>query len=67
MKVGENKEYCKKNIYTSIKYSRVDKLEFVKIADGFDSEYSIVDHIGHKLLMKTNHDAPKSKFAADRS
>ena len=37
-------------------------INFVKIADGFDYEYSIVDHIGDKLLMKTNHDAPKSKL-----
>ena len=33
--------------------------EFIRIADGFDNDYSVVGNIGDKLLIKTNEDAPK--------
>lgn len=44
------------------KLNNINKIDFVKIADGFDYEYNIVDNIGDQLLMKTNKDAPKSKL-----
>lgn len=40
----------------------VDKLKFVKIADGFDYDYNAIDNIGGKILIKTNQDAPKGKL-----
>jgi len=36
--------------------------KFIKIADGFDFEYSVIDNIGQKLLMFTNKNAPKHKL-----
>jgi len=39
----------------------VNKLKFVKIADGFDYDYQMIDHLGDKILIKTNQDAPKGK------
>lgn len=35
---------------------------FIKIADGFKNEYSVVDNLGDKLLIKTNDSAPKGKL-----
>lgn len=35
---------------------------FVKIADGFENEYSVVDNVGGSLIIKTNAGAPKSKL-----
>ncbi len=35
--------------------------DFVQLAEGFDNEYRIVDNLGEKLLMQTNHEAPKWK------
>jgi len=40
----------------------VDDLEFKKIADGFDYDYSVVDHIGDELLIQTNDNAPKGRL-----
>lgn len=33
--------------------------KFHKIADGFDYEYGVIDHIDGKFLIKTNYKAPK--------
>lgn len=35
---------------------------FVKIADGFQNEYHVVDNIGNKLLVVTNQSAPRNKL-----
>lgn len=35
---------------------------FLKIAEGFDYEYSVVDHLGEKLLVQTNDEAPLRKL-----
>jgi len=44
------------------KAKNVNKLKFVKIADGFDYDYYVIDHINHKILIKTNQNAPKGKL-----
>lgn len=35
---------------------------FVKIADGFEFDYSVIDHIEGKLLVQTNKGAPMEKL-----
>jgi prolyl oligopeptidase len=35
---------------------------FVQIVQGFDKDYSVLDNIGDKLLVLTNHDAPKQQL-----
>jgi prolyl oligopeptidase len=35
---------------------------FVKIAQGFDYDYSVLDNIGDELLVLTNHNAPRKKL-----
>ncbi len=35
---------------------------FIKLAEGFDYEYSVVDNVGDELLVLTNHDAPRKKL-----
>jgi prolyl oligopeptidase len=35
------------------------KDEFVKLADGFENDYSVVDNVGSRLIIKTNENAPK--------
>jgi len=66
----DDKQYLMINVWEgtsgnglyAAKLNNIDKIDFVKIADGFDYDYSIVDNIGDKLLMKTNQGAPKSKL-----
>jgi len=36
--------------------------QFVKIAAGFENEYSVIDNIGDKLLVLTNEGAPNRKL-----
>lgn len=36
--------------------------QFVKIAAGFENEYSVIDNIGDKLLVLTNEEAPRRKL-----
>ena len=40
----------------------VDHLDFKKIADGFDYDYYVIDHIGDELLVQTNDNAPKGRL-----
>lgn len=40
----------------------VSNLKFKKIAEGFDYDYSVVDHIKDKIILRTNQDAPKGKL-----
>ena len=47
-------------LYAS-KISDVNKLDIKKIADGFEYDYIVVDHIGNELIVQTNHEAPKGK------
>lgn len=35
---------------------------FVKIAEGFDHEYGVIDNIDEKLLVMTNYEAPRKKI-----
>lgn len=43
------------------KTSEMEK-PFLKVAEGFDYEYGVVDHIGEKLLVQTNDEAPLRKL-----
>ncbi|MBE9467292.1 MAG: S9 family peptidase [Bacteroidetes bacterium] len=36
--------------------------KFIKLADGFDYEYGVIDDIDNKLLVKTNFEAPRYKL-----
>ncbi len=38
--------------------------EFVKIAEGFKYSYGVLDHQDGKLLVRTNHNAPRYKLIA---
>jgi prolyl oligopeptidase len=66
----EDKNYLMVNVWEgtsgnglyAAKLTNLENIDFVKIADGFEYDYSVVDNIGDKLLMKTNQDAPKSKL-----
>ncbi len=49
------------NALYAAKADDVKKLKFVKIAEGFDYDYNVNDHIGDKLMIQTNYDAPKGK------
>ena len=36
--------------------------KFKQIAEGFDNEYNVIDHIGDNFLMITNYEAPKQQL-----
>ncbi len=44
------------------KATDINNLNFVKIADGFEYDYSVVDHINDKIILRTNQDAPNGKL-----
>ncbi|MCX6257024.1 MAG: prolyl oligopeptidase family serine peptidase [Bacteroidia bacterium] len=50
----------------SLYYKEINnpKQNFVKLADGFDYEYGVIDNIGSTLLVKTNKNAPRYKLVA---
>ena len=50
------------NALYAAKADDVGNLEFKKIADGFDYDYYVLDHINDKLIIQTNHEAPKGKI-----
>ncbi|MEJ2595768.1 MAG: prolyl oligopeptidase family serine peptidase [bacterium] len=68
--VTEDRKYLMVNVWESssgnglyaARLKKLNKIEFVKIADDFEHEYIVVDHIGERLLMKTNLEAPNSKL-----
>ncbi|MFZ4464643.1 MAG: prolyl oligopeptidase family serine peptidase [Bacteroidales bacterium] len=43
------------------KTSEMEK-PFLKIAEGFEYEYGVIDHLGEKLLVQTNDEAPLRKL-----
>ncbi|MBS4013597.1 MAG: S9 family peptidase [Bacteroidetes bacterium] len=45
-----------------VKDNKTPKKGFVKIAEGFKFDYSALDHIDGKILVRTNHDAPKYRL-----
>lgn len=47
----------------SIYYKKAndEKGEFKLIAKGFDFEYGVIDNIGDKFIVQTNHGAPKNR------
>ncbi len=38
--------------------------KFKQIAEGFDNEYNVIDHIGDNFLMITNYNAPKQQLVS---
>lgn len=42
-----------------LKDLRDEKKGFVKIAEGFDYDYDVIDNVGDKLLVVTTHGAPR--------
>lgn len=36
--------------------------DFIKITEGFEYDYSVLDNIGDQLLVLTNHDAPRRQL-----
>ena len=41
-----------------------DKDEFIPIIENFDHDYELIDNIGDKLLVLTNHEAPNKRIIA---
>jgi len=59
--VGETESTSGNALYAS-RIEDVNKINLKKIADGFDFEYAVIDHIGDELIIQTNHNAPKGKL-----
>lgn len=47
-----------------IKDLKKENSPFVKIADGFKYNYNVIDHVGDKILILTNENAPHYKLIA---
>lgn len=50
------------NALYAAKADDVGRLKFKKIAEGFDYDYRVIDHIGDNLLIQTNDKAPKGRL-----
>ncbi len=55
--IGESESTSGNALY--VKEAHQPHTAFVKIAEGFDYDYSVIDHLNGKLLVKTTKSAPK--------
>lgn len=58
--IGETESTSGNALYAS-RADDIDHLNFIKIAEGFEYDYNVSDHIGDQLMIQTNHQAPKGK------
>jgi len=49
------------NALYAAKAGNIGKMEFKKLADGFDYDYMVIGHMGDELIVQTNDHAPKGK------
>jgi prolyl oligopeptidase len=59
--VGETESTSGNALYAS-RMEGLNKINLKKITDGFDFEYSVIDHVGDELIIQTNHNAPRGKL-----
>ncbi len=59
--ISETESTSGNSLYAA-KLEELTDIKFIKIAEGFDYDYQIIDNIGDELLMLTNHKAPKQKL-----
>ncbi len=59
--ISETESTSGNSLYAA-KLEDLTDIKFVKIAEGFDYDYQIIDNIGDELLMLTNHKAPNQKL-----
>ena len=59
--LGETESTSGNSLYAS-RMDDLKSIDFKKIAEGFEYDYSVLDNIGDDLLIKTNHRAPKGKL-----
>lgn len=58
----EETESTSGNSLYAAKLKDINKIDFIKIAEGFDYDYGVIDNMGDQLLIKTNYQAPKGKI-----
>jgi len=63
--ISETESTSGNSLYAA-KLDKLTDIKFVKIAEGFDFDYQIIDNIGENLLMLTNHNAPNKKLVSTR-
>ena len=59
--LGETESTSGNALYAA-KLNKLTDIDFTKIAEGFDSDYQVVDNVDDELIMLTNHDAPNQKL-----
>jgi len=59
--ISETESTSGNSLYAA-KLKDLTDIKFVKIAEGFDYDYQIIDNVGDELLMLTNHEAPNQKL-----
>ncbi|MDP2723442.1 MAG: prolyl oligopeptidase family serine peptidase [Bacteroidales bacterium] len=59
--ISESESTSGNSLYAS-KINTLKDISFVKIANGFDNDYQVIDHIGDQLILITNYEAPKQKL-----
>ena len=59
--LSESESTSGNSLYAA-KLTDINNIDIKKIAEGFEFDYSVVDNIDNKLLIKTNHNAPKGKL-----
>ena len=59
--LSETESTSGNSLYAS-RMESLESIDFKKIAEGFEYDYYVLDNIGDKLLIKTNHRAPKGKL-----
>lgn len=59
--LGETESTSGNSLYAA-KLKDINKIDFIKIAEGFEYDYDVIDNMGDHLLIKTNYQAPKGKI-----
>jgi prolyl oligopeptidase len=58
--ISESESTSGNSLY--VKDNKNPKSDFIKIAEGFTYDYSALDHVNGKILVRTNHGAPKYRL-----
>lgn len=59
--ISESESTSGNSLYAS-KINSLKELDFKKIANGFANDFQVIDHIGDKLIIITNYEAPMQKL-----
>ncbi len=59
--ISESESTSGNSLYAS-KLNSIKTIDLVKIAEGFENDYAVLDNVGDHLILMTNYEAPMQKL-----